>query len=223
MLTELILFERALKEDQYHYFHLLSGLDLPIKTQDEIHTFFANTDLEYVGFNENNLIVADWKTKYYHFFVEGYNYRRNPIFKYLRFGFVLLQKIIGFKRKREFPIYYHGSQWISITPKFAEYIVSRKESLLKTYVYTICVSEIFVQTELKYSPFKGNEVEIAFPDSQNLRLIDWSRRDKNSPYTWRLSDWPFMKNSPFLFARKIDEKVDKELIIKIKNHVKKAD
>ncbi|MHA8067278.1 beta-1,6-N-acetylglucosaminyltransferase [Aquirufa sp. ROCK2-A2] len=217
--AELILFECALKEDNYHYLHLLSGLDLPIKTQDEIHDFFKHTDLEYVGYNQENLFYADWKSKYYHFFVEGYNYRGNRIYKMLRLGLMLTQKWLGFERKREFQTYYHGAQWVSITSKFASYILSKKQSIENSYKYTLCCTEVFIQTELKYSSFKGNEIEIEFPDSQNMRLIDWSRRDGSSPYTWRLTDWEYMKNSPFLFARKIDEKVDKDLILEIKNYL----
>lgn len=219
ILAELILFERALAEDQYHYFHLLSGLDLPIKSQDEIHDFFEHSNIEYVGYNDENLVFADWKTKYYHFFVEGFNYRRNILFKVLRVVLMYTQKFLGFERKREFGTYYHGSNWVSITSKFASYIVSRKEAILKTYQYTICADEIFIQTELKYSSYKGNETQIGDPDSQNMRLIDWFRREGNSPYTWRMSDWEYMKNSPFLFARKIDESVDKRLITEIKNHL----
>jgi hypothetical protein len=218
--AELLLLETALAEDQYHYFHLLSGLDLPIKSQDEIHDFFENSNVEYVGYNDENLVFADWKTKYYHFFVDGFNYRKNILFKYLRVGLMFTQKFLGLERKREFEIYYHGSNWVSITSKFASYLLSRKEAILKTYSYTISADEVFIQTELKYSSFKGNEVEIEFPDSQNMRLIDWSRRDGNSPYTWRLSDWEYMKKSPFLFARKIDEGVDKNLIFEIKNYLK---
>ncbi|MHA8051683.1 beta-1,6-N-acetylglucosaminyltransferase [Aquirufa sp. ROCK-SH2] len=220
MLSELILFESSIKQGEYHYLHLLSGMDMPIKTQDEIHAFFENTNLEYVGYNNENLYVADWKTKYFHFFVEGFNYRGNAIYKVLRIVFMYAQKLIGFQRKREFETYFHGAQWISITQKFAEHLLSRKAALLQSYKHTICCSEVFAQTELKYSSFKGNEVEIEFPDSQNMRLIDWSRRDGNSPYTWRMSDWEYMKNSPFLFARKIDERVDKSLILEIKNYLK---
>ncbi len=219
MLIELILFERALAEDQYHYLHLLSGLDLPLKTQDEIHAFFENSKVEYIGYNQENLVFADWKTKYYHFFVEGFDYRGFMLYRILRVSLMLAQKWLGFKRKREFDTYYHGSSWISITQKFTEHLLARKEALINTYQYTFCPSEVFSQTELKNSSFKGNEVEIDFPDSQNMRLIDWERREGNSPYTWRMSDWEYMKSSPFLFARKIDERVDKGLILEIKNHL----
>jgi hypothetical protein len=219
MLSELKLFERALAEDAYHYLHLLSGLDMPLKTQDEIHQFFENSNLEYIGFNDEKLDLAEWKTKYYNFFTEGFDYRGNRYLRKLRHLIVLAQKRLGFSRKREFEIYYHGSQWLSITSKFASYLLSRKASLVKTYQYTKCADEIFAQTELKYSSFNGNEKEIEFLDSQNMRLINWSRVTGGSPYTWRMSDWEYMKNSPFLFARKIDERVDKDLILEIKNYL----
>ena len=38
--TEYALLEEALKHGSYEYYHILSGQDLPIKTQDEIHQFF---------------------------------------------------------------------------------------------------------------------------------------------------------------------------------------
>lgn len=50
--TELILFETARQRGSYRYFHLLSGVDLPIKTQNYIHRFFEENDgTEFVGFD----------------------------------------------------------------------------------------------------------------------------------------------------------------------------
>ena len=40
--SELILFQAAW-EHGYEYYHLISGVDLPIKTQDEIHEFSVST------------------------------------------------------------------------------------------------------------------------------------------------------------------------------------
>lgn len=40
--AELSLLELATKSGNYSYYHLLSGQDLPIKSQDEIHNFFAS-------------------------------------------------------------------------------------------------------------------------------------------------------------------------------------
>ena len=49
--VEYLLFETALSHGSYAYYHLLSGTDLPIKSQDYIHAFFQqNAGKEFVGF-----------------------------------------------------------------------------------------------------------------------------------------------------------------------------
>lgn len=49
--VEYLLFETALSHGPYAYYHLLSGTDLPIKSQDYIHAFFQqNAGKEFVGF-----------------------------------------------------------------------------------------------------------------------------------------------------------------------------
>ena len=44
--AEYVLFEEALKHGPYAYYHLLSGQDLPIKSQDYIHQFLVESLLE---------------------------------------------------------------------------------------------------------------------------------------------------------------------------------
>lgn len=40
--AEYALFETAFTQDRYAYYHLLSGVHLPLKSQDNIHCFFDN-------------------------------------------------------------------------------------------------------------------------------------------------------------------------------------
>ena len=47
--VEMDLLQAASSIFQYHYYHLLSGMDLPLKTQDEIHAFFENETHEFIG------------------------------------------------------------------------------------------------------------------------------------------------------------------------------
>ena len=50
---ELNLLKAAIKGN-YQYYHLISGVDLPIKSQDYIHDFFdINNNIEYVRFTDN--------------------------------------------------------------------------------------------------------------------------------------------------------------------------
>lgn len=47
---ELDLLKYAVKNEKYGYYHLLSGHDLPIKSQDVIHKWFDEGGLNYVSF-----------------------------------------------------------------------------------------------------------------------------------------------------------------------------
>ena len=58
VMTELLLLQTAVNGENsaepYAYFHLLSGVDLPIKSNDEVHAFFAeNQGKEFVNFERN--------------------------------------------------------------------------------------------------------------------------------------------------------------------------
>ena len=86
MEAEIELFKAAAKQ-QYQYYHLLSGADLPIKTQKEIHDFFEeNNGKEFIHFGTEQY-QKDIQERYnqYHFFTKrlgrketknsGYNWR----------------------------------------------------------------------------------------------------------------------------------------------------
>lgn len=50
--VELLLFNAAYCKGSYSYYHLISGSDLPIKDQDEIHAFFdGHYPAEFIGFS----------------------------------------------------------------------------------------------------------------------------------------------------------------------------
>jgi hypothetical protein len=58
--------------------------------------------------------------------------------------------------------------------------------------------------------------------TQNLRYIDWKRRNKNSPYTFTMSDYDELKDASkhSLFSRKFDRNADQELVDSIVNNMK---
>ena len=79
-----------------------------------------------------------------------------------------------------------------------------------------CPDEIFVQTLLKASSFRGNLYKETTDNFYgNMRLVDFHR---GNPYTYHSSDIEEIKKSEYLFVRKIDEDVDRhieELILDI--------
>lgn len=75
--TELFLLKEATKR-KYDYYHLISGLDLPIKSNKYIYDFFEkNNGYEFVHFDTDERLKSDKeigrRTKLYHFLQ---NYRR---------------------------------------------------------------------------------------------------------------------------------------------------
>lgn len=46
--AEMILFSEAAKKGPLKRYHLISGADLPIKSNDYIHNFFENNEKEYI-------------------------------------------------------------------------------------------------------------------------------------------------------------------------------
>ena len=51
-----------------------------------------------------------------------------------------------------------------------------------------------------------------------LRSIDWKR---GNPYIYRLEDFESLIHSEFLFARKFDQNVDKNIVDKLKEYLEK--
>ena len=58
---------KAAAPQHYKYYHLLSGIDLPLKTQNEVHAFFDENN----GKNYIDACIApvfEFRVRYYHFF-----------------------------------------------------------------------------------------------------------------------------------------------------------
>jgi hypothetical protein len=104
-----------------------------------------------------------------------------------------LQILFGIDRsKKSNETFHSGSTWFTITHSFAEYILAHQAWIEKTFLYGLACDEVFMQTLIMKSPFKSKINHGNDGTTQNLRYIDWKRRDKNSPYTLKC---PIMKNS----------------------------
>lgn len=75
--AELVLLKTAVAHGPYQHYHLISGVDLPIQTQEDIRAFFeANPDVEFVHFDPHPFSPFNDERVYYrHFFSE---YRSAP-------------------------------------------------------------------------------------------------------------------------------------------------
>ena len=207
----------------YNYYHLLSGMDLPLKTQDEIHAFFGQHDgYEFVSFSS-----PKWHEKFkerYEYYLPFYignketgnfwGYKFNKILR-------ILQQLVGINRIRN-RSFGGGSQWFSITHDFARYVVDHAGLVYKWYKMTFIPDESFLQSLVIEAGIKEKlfKPESGSGFNANMRLTDWDRGD---PYTYRSEDFSSLKASRLLFARKFDETVDREIILQIFDHLKQQE
>ena len=213
---EMRLFSEAGKK-HYAYYHVLSGVDLPIKTQDEIHSFFEkNNGKNFIDLDEkakgNKNVVS--RVEQYHLF-QNIVGRSEHIFKChlrgLEERLLTRQRKIGVKRKEIIPLY-KGANWISVTDEMIQFVIKSKRIIRKQFYYSHCADEVFHQSVAMASPYRDTVT------GKCLREIDWER---GGPYTFRKEDVSMLLTSENLFARKFDERVDREAIDMIAEHLKK--
>lgn len=203
--VEYMLFERAFSQGPYAYYHLLSGVDLPIKSQDYIHAFFQkNQGKEFVGFWTDAAHRRDLHRKVYRYYLftryfKGGNALVHGVCALSRNLFLALQKATRYKRNQGGLIFQKGFQWVSITQGFCAYLLSQKENVFHTFRYTLCPDEIFIQTVLWNSPFREHIYNKENALIGSMRYIDWER---GNPYVWQEKDTDELLSSLYLFARK---------------------
>lgn len=200
---EFKLFRMAYANGPYLYYHLLSGTDLPIKSQDYIHEFFQkNYGKEFIGFaqGEENRIDCYNKVMKFHLFSKHFH-NSNKLVVNSR---IRLENILNKYLTRNSSISFRkGTNWVSITNECCQYILSKEKNILKRFKFTQCGDEIFLQTLVYNSPFYKKCYNISDEYVSNQREIDWER---GNPYNWTIEDKDFLLHSNKIFARKIIEK-----------------
>ena len=220
--AELKLFKEAYK-NSYEYYHLISGVDLPIKTQDYIHNFFLeNRGKEFLTylkpeFTKNNRII-ERVNKYYFLQEFGRDKRIIDFFSNLS---IKMQKLFNLDRcDNELDICY-GANWATLTNEAVKEILKQEEWIYSTFKYTKCCDEVYKQTILVNNPrFKKNLYLYEYNDahiSYNMRHIDWKRGE---PYIFRINDYEELMGASGIFARKFDENIDMEIVNKIYETIK---
>jgi len=194
---------------KYDYINLLSAQDYPLKSTEEIHLFFKNNAGK--AFMETLSVENVWQeaiprlTKYhltdYSFF--GKNKVEN-----------FLNKILPERKMPNGLIAVGRSQWITITPTHAAYIIEylkKNPNVKRFFKLTWGSDEIMFQTILFNSQYKDDIVY------DNLRFIDWSE-GKASPKTFTIQDLSTLINSGKLFARKFNASIDEKVLNELDKH-----
>ena len=214
--VELALLSEATKT-LHAYYHLISGVDFPLKSQADIHQFFDdNAGKEYISFDQCKERMEEYKDRirYYHWLQDkiGRNSGKLVAIMYrLENASLRIQRMMKVDRLKYCPYEIKkGANWFSITHNLATYLLSQK-NIRKYFGKSLCTDELVVQTLAYASQYRDN---IA---GNNLRFIDWHR---GSPYTFTSDDYSQLVESDRLFARKFDENVDLNIVEMLLEHVK---
>lgn len=196
---ELLMLKSAFQENKYRYFHIMSGVDFPIKSMDIIHQYFIQND----GKEFVDLELNEWtkqtidQIRYYHPLHEliGRCGSRKNLFYLLEYYLLKIQSLFRIDRRKKYPNmrFYKASNWCSITDDFVKYILSKEKWIQKSFGMTKCSDEIFIPTLLFNSIFASRQ-------NTSMRLIDWSR---GTPYIFTIDELEEIKNSENLFIRKV--------------------
>lgn len=214
ILCPLFLFKEASKNN-YQFYILISAQDLPLLSNKSIKRRLKEEDSSYVV--SDRLPLPQWK----------FNGGFDRIQLYWESDIVgnkpwnkLKRRIIGNIRKQQRkynlrrPLYknleyYGGSTWLILRYDALEYLlnfIDKNPNYLKTFKYSYCADELWLQTILATSNCKTKNDHITY--------LDWGTGPEY-PRTLRINDYDNIINSTCFFARKFDSEVDNEIIEKI--------
>jgi glycoside transferase family 14 len=204
--AEFALMASAYKQGEYAYYHLLSGVDLPLKSQNDIHDFFeTHQGKEFIGFYDGADLSVSLvrKVQRYHLFAQDFR-GSGLVFLAKRIARALAiraQELLGIKRHTNIR-FAKGTQWWSLTGALIESLLSKQDEILSLYKHTFCADEIAIQTYVYNSPFMAQVFAPKDEAKSSLRHIGW--RD-GALYDWTRADYEDLKHSTALFARKFNE------------------
>jgi hypothetical protein len=221
LISILLLLKEALKQNDLEYFHVISGQDYLIKPVSVIKSIFESNPADYMDYFE--VLNSKWKSEWikrisYYGFYEILNSKSFLGSKIIT-AIIVLQRKLGFSRTLPKVKLYGGSGWWSLSRESVEYVMNyttRNPMLLKRLRFTFCADEIYFQTVLMNSPFKEKIV------NNNLRYIDWTKRNGNFPANLDESDFQALADSDRIFARKFEFPVSVKLKQLIKEDLLKS-
>ena len=227
--AELALFETAAKQEQYSMYHLLSGVDLPLDTAENIYNFFdSRKEYNFLTMVSDELYIRNkvyervaFKTMFPHLTLRtvNNNFLRSVLKIYRKFE-VELQRIFKVDCFKKFNLELkYASNWCSLNKEAVDILLEEKQLITRIFKNTKVNDELFIPTILQkhqllntvYSIEPTNDKPTDFQG--NLRYINWW---DGSPYTWTDSsdDIDQLKRGKALghkFSRKFDLERDLNL------------
>lgn len=213
--AEMELFKTAFKRGPYHYYHFLSGSDLPLLNAAELYHYFEDKNCNYLHATKEAAPFL-WRLKNY---INVFRNKWIPAF--LRKKLNILSEIYQYKMKTDrlawlqshYPIIGKGHNWCDLTQAAVEKLIAARRDIRRFTRFTHCSDEMYKQIILLNTP----ENVIGPISGVDIHYVDWSESDIH-PRTLRMSDYDTLISCAcqrYIFARKFDEKVDQVIIDKV--------
>lgn len=199
--AEYTLFKAAYTEGKYGYYHLISGLHFPLKSQDVLHSYFDTVQGKcLMRFEPLTHEEIEMRFGYYHFFLKHLIDRRKWVNKLYHLGwrFMLsVQKRMGIRRDTSF-VYGKASQWCSLTGEAVRLLINSEKECLKNFSRSFCCDEFFVRSVI------DGKVDIY--DDERICHVEFVH---TTPRKFSLTDFDTLMDSDAFFARKFtDDNID---------------
>ncbi|MCF0174217.1 MAG: hypothetical protein HUJ95_02645 [Bacteroidales bacterium] len=204
----------------YTHIHLISGNDMPIKSNAEIKEFFgANAGRNFLSiYPHNDRFFTHIRCRYPFprcFQRKGMAYIPFRLGRLANTYYHILEKALFVHKWRYKNVpFKKGSQWASVTPEFASYLATEGRKFAKEYSHSLAPDEYFLGTLLYSSPFVDTLV------NDNKRYIRWSEAFAEHPDELSMADYDAIMSSDAFFARKFNITTDKPLILRIRQAIK---
>lgn len=192
---------------QYSHHHLISGVDLPLKNQDYIHSFFAqHQGKEFVGLHQRPMNRhADRALHYWHPFTRSFR-GSGCVFaikRILRYLVIQTQVLLGIRRNTTIP-FHKGGQWVSITRELIDYLLEQEDRAFTIFSRTFGADEYFVPTLIWDTPFMERLFDATDESRGAMRYIGWRADGQLIDFT--PLDLPALQQTEYLFARKFNSR-----------------
>ena len=197
--VELLLFETALANGPYDFYHLISGVHLPLKNQDGIYSFFNRHTGECL-FSNLEKRERDYqeilKIHRINICTRGHASSR-PVFakvnQFLWKSFIAVQRWLKITVNNDGD-YYWANNWCSLPQDAVNYLTTNKHSILRKYRWTFCGDEWFAPTELMRSPLKEN--------IHSCNALLYGKIGRSNAPVLTMADADDLSSSGCLYARK---------------------
>ena len=209
----IILLKEALKS-KHIYYHMLAGVDLPIKNIHEINAFYnKNSGKQFIRFFSEKKANEEYNKRYgfKNIFRDKFG-KRNSVWKVLNKVTFTAQKILNIRDGSLDEKFFLGASSWDITEELAKDIIKHEKEIEKSYKWTSCCDEVFLQTFI-YKTKYWEQLWVPYSKEgngmmANMRFIDFADEHRGSPHTIQKNDIEMLMESGLNFARKFDMKYE---------------